>query len=149
MRRLPARCAFALAGLLVLSLPAYAAKLLVKATPEGALVTIEGKSLPSPATFDLKSRPDSPYLIVVEKTGYQTETVSYSTKQKLKELTVALEPLQIQREVTLKSNLEGATVTIDGKAAGVTPFTKVLTFTRAERSAVTARRGSKRASLVK
>ena len=135
MRRLPARCAFALAGLLVLSLPAYAAKLLVKATPEGALVTIEGKSLPAPATFDLKSRPDSPYLIVVEKTGYQTETVTYSTKQKLKELTVALEPLQVQREVTLKSNIEGATVTINGQAAGVTPFTKVLTFTRPEKSA--------------
>jgi len=134
MRRLLARCAFALAGLLVLSLPAHAAKLLVKATPDGAMVTIEGKSLAAPATFDLKSRPDSPYLIVVEKTGYQTETVTYNTKQKLKELTVALEPLSLQREVTINANVDGATVTIDGKVAGTTPFTKVLTFTRASKT---------------
>jgi hypothetical protein len=133
MRRLLARCAFALAGLLVFSLPAQAAKLLVKATPDGAMVTIEGKSLPAPATFDLKSRPDSPYLIVVEKTGYQTESVTYSTKQKLKELSVALEPLSLQREVTIKANVDGATVTVDGKVAGATPFTKVLTFTRPDK----------------
>jgi len=134
MRRLIARCAFALAGLLVLSLPAHAAKLLVRATPDGAMVTIEGKSLPAPATFDIKGRPETPYLIVVEKAGYQTETVTYNTKQKLKELSVALEPLQLQREVTIKANVDGASVTIDGKPAGTTPFTKTLTFTRPDKS---------------
>jgi Tol biopolymer transport system component len=135
MRRLTARSAFVLVGLLVLSLPAHAAKLLVRASPDGAMVTIEGKSLPAPATFDLKSRSDSPYTIVVEKSGYQTETVSYNTKEKLKELSITLEPLQLQREVTIKANVEGATVTVDGKVVGTTPFTKVLTFTRPDKSA--------------
>lgn len=133
MRRILPRCVFAL-GLLVLSLPVDAAKLIINATPAGSLVTIEGKSLPAPATFDLKSRPEQPYVIVVEKSGYQTESISYSTKQKLKELSVTLEPLQIPREVTIKANLDSATVTIDGKAAGTTPFTKVLTFTRPDKA---------------
>jgi hypothetical protein len=93
------------------------------------MVTIEGKSLPAPATFELKRR-DEAYTIVAEKAGYQTETTTYSVKQKLKEITITLEPLQIQREAMIKSTPDGAIVTIDGKAAGTTPFTKPVTFTR-------------------
>jgi hypothetical protein len=134
MRRLTARFAFALAGLLLLTLPVHAAKIIIRATPDGAMITIEGKTLPSPATFDLKSRPDIPYNIVVEKAGYQTENVSYSTKQKLKELTVALQPLKVQRDVTINSNIEAANVTIDGKAVGTTPYTGAVTFSRTDKS---------------
>ncbi|HEY8994797.1 MAG TPA: PEGA domain-containing protein [Lacunisphaera sp.] len=133
MTRLFARFVFVMAGLLACNVTAFAVTFVVRATPEGATVTIEGKVLPAPGTFDLKRR-DEPYEITVQKSGYQTETVSYSTKQKLKEISVALEPLQIQREVTIKANVDGATVTIDGKAAGTTPFTKAVTFTRPDKT---------------
>lgn len=132
--RLFARYAFAVVAICACAATAQAVALLVRASPEGSMVTIEGRTLPAPATFEIKRR-DEAYSIVVEKPGYQTETETYYTKQKLKEVTVALEPLQIQRDVTIKSNLEGATVTIDGKVAGTTPFAKPVTFTRSDKSA--------------
>jgi len=131
--RLPARPVFALAAFLVHATAAFAVNLVVKTTPDAALVTIEGKTLPAPATFDLKRR-DEPYTVTAEKPGFQTESVTYSTKQKLKELPIKLEPLTLQREVTIKANVEGATVTIDGKAAGTTPFTKAVTFARSDKN---------------
>lgn len=133
MTRLLARYVLVLTGLLACHVTAHAVAFLVRAAPEGALVTIEGKTLPAPANFDLKRR-DAPYDVIVQKPGYQSETVSYSTKQKLKEISVTLEPLQIQRDVTIKANVEGATVTIDGKVAGTTPFAKSVTFTRPDKT---------------
>lgn len=116
-------------GLLLLAAPVHAAKIVIRTSPDGATVTIEGKSMTAPATFDLKGR-NEPYFIQVEKPGYNPEEVTYLTKQRLKELSVTLEPLQTQREVTIKANVDGATVTIDGKPAGTTPFAKPVTFTR-------------------
>jgi len=132
MTRLLARSALVVLALFACS-TAHAVALIVRATPDGAMVTIEGKTLASPATFDLKRR-DEPYTVVVEKAGYQTETTTYSTKQKLKELPVALQPLSLTRDVTIKTNVDGATVTIDGKAAGTTPFAKPVTFVRTDKS---------------
>jgi hypothetical protein len=134
MTRLLARYCLALAGLLLCNVATQAAAFIVRATPDGAMVTLEGKTLPAPATFDLKRR-DEPYDFVVQKAGYQTETVSYTTKQKLKEIAVTLEPLQTQREVTIKANVDGATVTIDGKPAGTTPLVKSVTFSRPDKTA--------------
>ncbi len=132
MTRLLARYAFVLLALCACS-TAHAVALIVRATPEGATITMDGKTLPSPATFELKRR-EEVYSILVAKAGYQTETATFSTKQKIKEMTVALEPLSLQRDVTIKANLDGATVTIDGKAVGTTPFAKPVTFTRADKS---------------
>jgi len=133
MTRLFARYALLLAGVIVSTVTCSAAAFLVRATPEGAMVTIEGKTLPTPASFDLRRR-DEVYIVTVTKPGYQTENVEYYYKQKLKELAVTLEPLQTQREVTIKANVDGATVTLDGKAAGTTPFAKAVTFTRTDKS---------------
>lgn len=133
MTRSFARCLLVIAGIVLSQLPAHAVAFLVRSTPDGAMVTIEGKTLPAPANFDLKRR-DEPYTIVVQKAGYQTETTTYATKQKLKEITVALEPLTLDREVTLKANVDGATVSIEGKVVGNTPFTKTVTFTRADKN---------------
>ena len=102
----------------------------INVVPAGATVTVDaGARLPAPATVELKRR-DEPYSFVVEKPGYQTETVTYLTKAKLKEISVTLEPLQIEKEITLRTNPDGAQVTIDGQAAGVTPLTKVALFSR-------------------
>src|SRR5687767_11633989 len=80
-----------------------AAPLKIIVQPAGATVTSEtGQRLSAPATFELKRR-DAPYVFTVEKPGYQSETVSFLVKSKLKELTVTLEPLQIDREVTITS----------------------------------------------
>ncbi len=133
MTRLIARYAFALLALCACAPLAQAVALIVRATPEGVMITIEGKSLPAPATFELKRR-DEAYFVVAEKKGYQSETTTYYTKQKLKEIVLALEPLQTQRDVTIKSNQDGATVTIDGRVAGTTPFAKPVTFTRTDKS---------------
>lgn len=133
MTRLSARFALLLAGLFVCNVTAPAAAFLVKTNPDGAMVTIDDKTLPAPATFDLRRR-DEPYFVTVAKPGYQSETVTYLYKQKLKEITVALEPLLTQRDVIIKANLDGATVTIDGKTAGMTPFAKPVTFSRPDKT---------------
>ena len=133
MTRHLARWFLVFAGILACHVTAHAVAFVVKSTPEGAMVTIEGKTLPAPAKFDLKRR-DEPYAVIVQKPGFQTETVSYTTKQRLKEITVALEPLTLERAVTIKSAPEGASVTIDGKAAGTTPFAKTVTFTRPDKN---------------
>ena len=107
-----------------------AVPLIIKATPAGATVVIDtGQRLPAPATVELKRR-DEPYVFTVEKPGYQSETVSYLTKSKLKEIAVVLEPLQMEKEVSVTTTPDGATVTIDGKNAGTTPLTKNATFSR-------------------
>src|SRR5437868_12069703 len=113
MTRLFARYALAVLALCAFSASAHAVTLIVRASPAGAMVTADGKTLAAPATFDFKRR-DEAYVITVTKQGYQSETVSFSTKQKLKELSVTLEPLTLDRDVTIKSTPEGATVTIDG-----------------------------------
>lgn len=134
MTRSSVRVLFLLAGILVWQVPLHAVAFVVRASPEGAMVTIEGKTLPAPATFDLKRR-DEPYQVIVQKPGYQTETTTYFTKQKLKEISVTLEPLQVQREVTLTTNVPGATVTIGDRIFGTTPFTQTLTFARPAKDA--------------
>ena len=134
MTRLFARYTLVVLALCAFSAPARAFTLMVRTSPDGATVTIEGKTLPGPATFDLKRR-DEPYEILVQKAGYQSENYSYLYyPQKLKEITVTLEPLSTQRDVTIKSSPEGATVTIDGKGVGTTPLTKPITFTRADKT---------------
>lgn len=131
--RLFARSALVLLAICACSATAHAVALIVRATPAGSMVAIEGQILAAPATFDLKRR-EAPYIIVVTKPGFQSETASFLTKQKVKDISVTLEPLQIDRDVTIKANLDGATVTIDGKVAGTTPFAKAVTFTRSDKS---------------
>lgn len=114
--------------------PLRGVTLKVNASPDGATVITEnGQRLPAPATVDLKRR-DEPYVFTIEKPGYQTETISYLTKSKLKEISVTLEPLFTEKEISIRSNPDGATVTIDGKQVGTTPFTKSVTFTRNTKS---------------
>lgn len=121
-------------AILALALATFATSwgvtLKVNVSPAGATVTTEdGMRHPAPATLDLKRR-DEPYTFIVERPGFQSESVQYFTKQKLKELSVTLEPLQLDKEVSIKSTPDGAAVTIDGQPAGVTPLTKTATFSR-------------------
>ncbi len=135
MPRLLPRLVLAVALSLLAALPVTARNLIVNVTPAGATVLnpMTGQRMPAPATIDLKSR-DEPYVFVVEKPGYDTERVTYLYKDKKKEISVALEPLTLTRDVTIKSNPDGATVTIDGKNAGTTPFAKPVTFTRDDKN---------------
>ncbi len=106
----------------------------INVSPAGATVTLDnGQRLPAPAMVELRKR-DEGYTFIVEKSGFQTENVEYFTKQKLKEISVTLEPLQLEKEVTIKSNPDGASVTFDGQPAGVTPLTKPATFYRETKS---------------
>ncbi len=115
---------------LATSATSWGVMLKINVSPAGATVTTEtGQRLPAPAMVEIKRR-DEGYTFVFEKPGYQTENVSYFTKQKLKEISVTLEPLQLDKEVTIKSNPDGAAVTLDGQPAGVTPLTKAATFYR-------------------
>jgi Tol biopolymer transport system component len=130
MMRLLFRPVALLALLSATALPALAVPIKIIATPAGATVVLQetGQRLPAPANFDVK-RSDKPYNFTVELAGYQSETVQFSTKDKRKEISVTLDPLQLEREVSIKSSPEGASVTIEGKPAGTTPLTtKVLFF---------------------
>jgi Tol biopolymer transport system component len=114
---------------------AWTVTLRLDVTPAGATVmTEDGMHQSAPADLKLKTR-DEAYTFVVEKAGYQSETVTYFTKQKLKELAVTLAPLQVTREVSIKSEPDGAAVTIEGQPAGITPLTKTVTFFRDNKDA--------------
>lgn len=125
------RPAAPIALFLAAALTAPAVPIRIVATPAGATVMLQEteQRLPSPANFDVK-RSDKPYTFTVELAGYQSESVTFSTKSKQKEIAVALEPLQLDREVVIKSTPEGAGVTIDGRPAGVTPLATKVTFHR-------------------
>jgi hypothetical protein len=125
-------CRFALSLALALAAAATgrAVQLKINATPAGAVISYEAaQKLPAPTTVDLKRR-DEPYVFTVEKPGYQTETASWSTKEKVREISVTLSPLTTEKEISIKTNPDGAAVAIDGKPAGATPFVKTVTFTR-------------------
>lgn len=115
---------------LITAVPGRAVPLKINVSPAGAtIVTETGQRLPAPATVELKRR-DTAYAFTIEKAGYQTETASWSTKEKVRELSVTLAPLTTERETSIKTSPDGATVTIDGKPAGTTPLVKTATFTR-------------------
>jgi hypothetical protein len=134
MTRLVVRLALVLTAFLTSHVIAHAVAIVVRTNPEGATVTIEGKSLPAPATFDLKRR-EEPYYVTVAKEGFETEAVTYSTKQKNKDVLVTLQPLRIQQPVAITSSPSGATVSIGGKPVGTTPFNQAVTFTRPDKGA--------------
>ena len=129
-------CALAILALVLApKAAAWTVTLTVNVTPAGAVVVTEdGVRHPAPAELKLKTR-DEPYTFTVEKPGYQSETVTYNTSQKLKQLSVTLEPLQLEKSAVIRSVPDGAAVTIDGQAAGVTPLTKTVTFTRENKTA--------------
>lgn len=112
----------------------WSVPLKVNVSPAGAtIVTETGQRLPAPATIELKRR-DAPYYFTIEKPGYQSETASWSTKEKVREISVTLAPLSTDKEVTIRSNPDGAAVTINGQPAGVTPLTKTATFSRDDKN---------------
>ncbi|MBI2496540.1 MAG: PEGA domain-containing protein [Opitutae bacterium] len=107
-----------------------AVTLRINVSPAGAsIVTEAGQRLLAPASVELKRR-DAPYTFVIEKPGYQTEAVAWSTREKQREISITLAPLSTDKEVTIKSEPGGAAVTIDGKSAGTTPLTTSATFFR-------------------
>ena len=129
------RLAQFLALVLATIVPGWAVQLKINAFPAGVTITSEtGQRVSAPATVDLKRR-DAAYTFTFEKPGYQTETASWNTKEKVREISITLEPLSTEKEITLKSGPDGATITIDGKPAGPTPFSKVVTFTRDHKNA--------------
>jgi hypothetical protein len=130
MTRLLSRLVPLVALVLVAAVAGRAVPLKINVTPAGATITNEaGQRLPAPATVELKRR-DTPYTFTIEKPGFQTETASWNTRDKIREITVTLAPLTAEKEISIKTGPEGASVTIDGKPAGTTPLAKVATFTR-------------------
>ncbi len=116
---------------LVAAVAGRAVTLKINVTPAGATVvaTETGQRLPAPATIELKRR-DNNYTFTIEKPGFQTETASWNTKEKVREISVTLSPLTAEKEIFIKSGPDGASVAIDGKPAGQTPLVKTATFTR-------------------
>ena len=134
MPRLPCRLVLYVVLAFLTATMARAVTLKINVTPAGATVLAEGgQRLPAPATFDLKRR-DNLYVFTIEKPGFQTETATWNSRDKVREITVTLAPLTAEKEVSIRTNPDGAAVTIDGQAAGVTPLTKVVTFTRNDKN---------------
>lgn len=134
MTRLPCRLVPYVVMAFLSAAIARAVPLKINVNPAGATVVTEtGQRLPAPATVELKRR-DTPYVFTIEKPGFQTETASWSTKEKVREISVTLSPLTAEKEVTIRTNPDGASVTIDGKAVGATPLVKNVTFTRDDKN---------------
>jgi hypothetical protein len=130
MMRLPCRLVSLIAAALITGVGAQAVPLKINVSPAGATIINEvGQRIPAPATIELKRR-DTPYLFTIEKDGFQTETASWNTRDKVREISVTLAPLTAEKEISLRSTPDGATVTINGKPAGTTPLAKIATFTR-------------------
>jgi hypothetical protein len=134
MTRLPRRLVPYVVLALVTAVIGRPVPLKINATPAGAIVVTEaGQRLPAPATVELKRR-DTPYVFTIEKPGFQTETTSWNTRDKIREISVTLAPLTADKEVSIRTSPDGAAITIDGKPAGTTPLTKSVTFTRDDKN---------------
>ncbi len=134
MTRLPRRLVPYVVLAFVTVVTGRAVPLKINVTPAGATVITEaGQRLPSPAAVELKRR-DTPYVFTIEKPGFQTETTSWNPRDKIREITVTLAPLTADKEVSIRTSPDGAAVTIDGQAAGVTPLAKSVTFTRDDKN---------------
>jgi Tol biopolymer transport system component len=130
MTRPPCRLVLYVVLALVTTVIARAVTLKINVTPAGATIVNEaGQRMPAPASVELKRR-DNPYIFTIEKPGFQTETASWNTKEKVREISVTLAPLTADKDVSVRTNPDGASVTIDGKPAGVTPLAKSVTFAR-------------------
>ncbi len=129
------RCIATLFALALLAAPAWGVTVKINATPAGATVVLTetGQRLAAPASFDLKRR-DQPYLFQIEKPGYDTEALTWSTRDRQREFTVTLQPPTTEKQVVITSVPEGAAVTIDGKSAGATPLTTNAAFHRDSKS---------------
>ncbi|SDR88683.1 PD40 domain-containing protein [Opitutus sp. GAS368] len=136
MTRLLRRLASFLVLALATAIADAAVTLKINVSPAGATVvaTETGQRLPAPAAIELKRR-DNNYTFTIEKPGFQTETVSWNTREKVREIFVTLSPLTAEKEISIKSGPDGASVAIDGKPAGTTPLVKTATFTRDTKTA--------------
>lgn len=118
----------------VTAVAALAVPLKINVNPAGATIINEaGQPVPAPATIELKRR-DTPYVFTIQKAGFQTETATWNTRDKVREITITLAPLTAEKEVAIRTNPDGAAITIDGKAVGATPFVKNATFSRADKN---------------
>jgi Tol biopolymer transport system component len=134
MPRLFRRPVLFLALALATAATGWAIPLKINVTPAGAtIVTETGERRPAPTTIDLKRR-DAAYTFTVEKPGFQSESVSWNTKEKVRELSVTLAPLTTEKEINIKTGPDGATVSIDGKPAGTTPLVLTATFSRRDKN---------------
>lgn len=134
MSRPSVRSCLAFAFACLAALPGDAVVLKLTVNPAGAtIVTEAGQRLPAPAAVDLKRR-DTPWTFTIEKPGFQSETVSWNTRDKVRELTVTLAPLQWEKEVAFTSAPAGATVALNGRTVGTTPLTTTATFTRPDKT---------------
>nr|VFK34955.1 MAG: Formylglycine-generating enzyme, required for sulfatase activity, contains SUMF1/FGE domain [Candidatus Kentron sp. MB]VFK77064.1 MAG: Formylglycine-generating enzyme, required for sulfatase activity, contains SUMF1/FGE domain [Candidatus Kentron sp. MB] len=103
--------------------PPEPAKLWVNANPPQAMVTLDGKPIHSPHTLKAGQ-----YTIRVSKPGYQPfeQRITLSAaEEKTLQTTLTPKPARL----IVRSNISGSTVTIDGKAVGLSgPEAHQLTF---------------------
>ena len=110
MPRLPCRLVLYVVLAFLTATMARAVTLKINVTPAGATVLAEGgQRLPAPATFDLKRR-DNLYVFTIEKPGFQTETATWNSRDKVREITVSLAPLTAEKEVSIRTDPDGAAV---------------------------------------
>jgi serine/threonine protein kinase len=110
-------------------------RLLVRTTPDGARVTVDGKdSGASPATVHDLAR--GPHRVRVIREGFEPEErrIFITSSQPAQSLTIALSPLggadsmpqatigQFQGQLSVDSRPTGAKVFLDGKLVGATPM---------------------------
>jgi hypothetical protein len=115
--------------------------LMVRSNPADATVSINGRSVgttPHKAPFRWEDDEDEAD-VVVSKDGYEpvSRRVSRSTARSGKgpiEINVDLEPLLRSEKLLINSNVEKATVKIDGTEVGQTPVVAELRFTREDPS---------------
>jgi eukaryotic-like serine/threonine-protein kinase len=114
--------------------PAATGRILVRSTPAGAVVAIDGKSA-GRTPLTARDLALGSHAVVVSRPGFvsQTHKVTLTSRASSTTLSVTLEPEKPARSaaaakgaatgsVTVDSRPKGAQVTIDGRAIGVTPL---------------------------
>jgi len=93
-------------------------QLAVDSTPQGAQVTIDGKSDPTWVTpFSLTNVQPGAHSVTVSKSGYSTDTRTIQVTSGNR-ASSAIRLMQLSATLVVKSNPPGATIYVDGRAVG-------------------------------
>jgi len=105
-------------------------RLVVRSSPPGALVFVDGKRQGEPTPATLRDLPLGPHTVQVARAGYvpQSESIVLSAAQPIHTMAVVLQPglatdaPMRTGSVFLDSTPRGARVSVDGRFVGLTPL---------------------------
>ncbi|MFC1889202.1 PEGA domain-containing protein [Thermodesulfobacteriota bacterium] len=107
--------------------------LIIKTSPPGASIAIDGRDSGRTTPADIKDLPSGTHTILLSKPGYRDETQEISLSPgESKSIILDLAPLQMPASIFIDSGPPGAAIILDGKATGYKTPHNILDLDRGD-----------------